>query len=180
MAAGSPLSDETMSIGGNRRLALAPEALWLETRGGGGAWVRTRPVAYEEIRAVYRYQARDWGSLAALGAGWVVLTILLLIAAALGALAGTVTAVIIVVLAVLLGGLGAYRVVAVPRKLLRIDAYSGMLVVPNREAGFYRSLASRLPTVPPTEPASAPVAGPIAPDFEPQPTGTEGEPPRVG
>ena len=179
MAPGMPPSDETMSIGGSRRLALAPEALWLETRGGGGTWVRTRPVAYDEIRAVYSYQTRDWGSLAALGAGWVALTVLLLIAAAFGGWSGTITGAVVLVLTVLLAALAAYRVVAVPRKLLRIDAYSGMLVVPNREPGFYRSLASRLPTEPPTEPGSTPVTGTDAPAIGHSPPGTGGEPPRM-
>jgi hypothetical protein len=171
--------DETMTIGGSRRLALAPEALWLETRGGGGAWVRTRPVAYDEIRAVYSYQARDWSSVGILSACWLVLTILLLLLAAFGGLSGTLTVAIVAVLAVLLGGLGAYRVIAMPRKLLRIDAYSGMLVVPNRAPGFYRSLASRLPTVPPVEAPAAPVATPDTPDLEFQPPMGEGGPPRA-
>ncbi|HTE19210.1 MAG TPA: hypothetical protein VK689_12615, partial [Armatimonadota bacterium] len=174
---GMPPTEETMRIGGNRRLALAPEALWLETRGGGGAWIRTRPVAYDEIRAVYSYQVRDWGFLAAVGAIWLVLTILMLIAAAFGAATGTVTAAVILVLTVLLGALGAYRVVAAPRKLLRIDAYSGMLVVPNRDGRFYRGLADRLPTAAASD---SPAAQTPNPDVGFRPPATEGEPPPVG
>src|SRR3712207_8168478 len=53
-----------------RSLALAPEALYVETRGAGGIWIRVRGIPYDQVRAVYSYEARDWPFLGAAAAVW--------------------------------------------------------------------------------------------------------------
>ena len=152
------LITERMEISRDRRLSLAPEALLVETRGGTGAWIPARAVGYDEISAVYRYEARDWSYLGMAALYWGVLLLLILITGAVGRWPWELIAVAVGVAALLVGALGAYRVMRVPRKLLRIEAYGGTLVFPDRTPAFFGSLAVRLPQPPP-----APAAPPEAP-----------------
>ncbi|MFN3648965.1 MAG: hypothetical protein ACK47B_05230 [Armatimonadota bacterium] len=155
-----PQQRETMMpISGNRRLLLAPEGLVLEVR-SGSYWARARVIPYADIRAAYQYEVRDWGPLgASIGfiacVGFVVLMLL-----AFEAIGTGVAGLALAVSAVLLLGIGFYRSLTVPRRLLRIEAYSGPMVLPNRGNFFFPALAERLPK----PPAAAP-----APPAEPSP-----------
>ncbi|HEU4753562.1 MAG TPA: hypothetical protein VFU47_10685 [Armatimonadota bacterium] len=151
---------ELMEVGGGRRLAICPEALYVETRGPGGVWLRSRAIPFAEIRAIYRYEVRDWSALALAGLAWLGVLVLVLMIARLGSWPGGLTAAVLALTAVVVGGLGAYRMATAPKRLLRIDAYSGGLVVPNRVPGFYASIAARLPGPSPTAPPEPAVAPP--------------------
>jgi hypothetical protein len=135
---------ETMEIGGGRRLALCPEALYVEAKGPAG-WLRSRAIHYGEIRALYSYQVRDWTSLLVAGGAWMGLTILLLVAGAVLTWPGEMLAVLVLLAGVLIGSAALYRVLTAPRKMLRIEAFSGALVVPDRAPAFFRTLSERLP-----------------------------------
>jgi hypothetical protein len=132
-----------IEIGGGRRLAVAPDALSVDVR-GGGRWIRSRVVPYEDIRAVYRYERLDVTAMVAVAVLWLALVIGLLIwgtisqwgTAALGAGALLLTAV--------LGAVAFIRARTAPARMLRIEAYSGVLLVPDRSADFFRSIAARI------------------------------------
>jgi hypothetical protein len=137
--------DDTLDVGGGRRLSLSPEALLVEIRRGRDAWILSRAIPYDEIRAVYHYEARDWSYLAVAGAYWLGALLLVLVAAAVIRFSTLLLAGSILVVTFLIGGLAVYRVLTVPRPLLRLDAYGGTLVVPGRGTGFFRRLTGRLP-----------------------------------
>jgi hypothetical protein len=166
-------SQETMDVGGGRRIALAPEALFMQARGAAGTWVAMRAVPYDEIRAVYRYEARDWGYLGIALAYWFAAFFLLLIGGLAARWDGWMIGAAVAAATVLLAGLAAYRVVAVPQRLLRIDAYSGALVVRNRAPGFFYQLARRLPA-PETAPRGGTESGSPVPGSESAAPGFEG------
>lgn len=169
---------DAMDIGSGRRLSLAPEALWLENRVSGGAYVRARPVPYEEIQAVYSYEQRDWGALGLAIVAWVVLSVLcLVLAAVLNLSLGPVGALAVsVVLGVALCGLGGYRVAQHPRKMLRIDSHTGSLIVPRTHPRFFLTLGEHLDAARKRNPEALASAPPAAvpgafPGFVPPPPG---------
>src|SRR4051812_19235485 len=124
-------TSETMIVGGGRRLAVAPDALSVEVR-SGGRWIRSRVVPYEDIRAVYRYQLPDTQALVAIALLWLALLVFLLIVGGSARWPGAVLGVSVVGLTVVLGAVGYFRARSAPARKLRIEAYSGVLVVPDR------------------------------------------------
>jgi hypothetical protein len=163
----SSSTDDVMEVGNGRRLALAPQGLLVEARVPSG-WAPARAVDYDEILAVYSFETRDWNAAAvgALLAGGLAGVVFL--GGWLARLPGIVTGIAALVVGLAVAGLGVYRTATRPRRLLRIEAYGGALLVPNRTPDFFGRLAERLPKtpVPPPVPAPAPFEpGPQAPDY---------------
>lgn len=174
MAGGPIPATDAMDVGSGRRLSLAPEAMWLETRAAGGTWVRLRPISYEEIQTVYSFDQRDWAPLGVAVLVWGVLTAVVLIGlAAFSGNLGTVGLLAILLgLGVMLVGFGAYRVATVPRKMLRIDTHTGSLIVPRRHPRFFQTLAEHLEAARKRAPAAVlPMAPPAS---FPPPSGVPG------
>lgn len=142
---------EAVEIGGGRRLATAPDALSVEVK-GRGTWIRSRVVPYEDIRAVYRFEKVDTNALVTLAALWLALLVALLIWSAVAKWNGSTTGIAALAVSLLLGGLAIFRTRTAPARLLRIEAYSGVMVVPDRSAAFFKSVAARI-RVPDTSPA---------------------------
>ena len=136
---------QAMPIGGGRRLALGAEGVTLEVRSPTGAWVTDRLIRYDEIRAVYAYEARDWAYLVVAGGYWVAGLLLWAFAFFFSEWSAPVLWIALAVLTVLAVGLAVYRIMTVPRPLLRIDAYGGPLTVPHGDLAFFRRLSARLP-----------------------------------
>jgi hypothetical protein len=153
-----------MEIGGGRRLAVSRDGLCVESR-SGGTWTRARVIPYDDVRALYRYQTTDWGSLVLLGGLWVVLLLVLLVAAAVARWSAGLSIGSAAALTVLFVVLGIVRGRNVPLRLLRIEAYSGALQVPERSPAFFASLAAQVhPAASPAPEAPSP-----APAVEPPP-----------
>lgn len=140
-----PLPTDAMDIGGARRLSLAPEALWQEAR-SGNAYVRIRPVTYEEIQAVYTYEVRDWSIV-----GWSVLAWAVLLGVTFGVVWGAnlrISALvgwgIVLAVTLLMGGIAAFGVATRTLKMMRIDTHTGSMIVPNKHPRFVLSLRDHL------------------------------------
>lgn len=136
--------EDTMNVGGGRRLALAPDALVVETRSGGG-WRRTSAIPYEDIKAVYRYETRDWSAAWIGAAVWLAALVILLTGGVALRRLDLLAGVFLPIVTVLILGAAAYRVLGVPRGLLRIEAYGASVVAPNRSPGFFYRLRARMP-----------------------------------
>ncbi len=133
-----------MEIGGGRRLSLADSALVVEVR-SGRSWIPARTIGYDEITAVYSYETRDWSYLGVGALYWVLLLMPALIAATVARWPAWSLGVILGALTLVVAGLVTWRISRVPRRLLKLDAYGGILTVPNRQPGFFADLAARLP-----------------------------------
>jgi len=136
-------AEDAMVVGGGRRLAVAPDALSVEVR-GGGKWIRTRVLPYEDIRAVYRYEQLDTRALVALAFVWLVLLVVLLIAGAVAQWPGMTIGLVAIVLTLVLSVLGFVRARTAPARMLRIEAYSGVMIVPDASPTFYQSITARI------------------------------------
>lgn len=134
---------EAMEIGGGRRLAAAPDALSVEVK-GRGTWIRSRVVPYEDIRAVYRFEKVDTNALVTLAGLWVALLVVLLAWGTMARWSEPTVVIALLVVSVILGGLAIFRARTAPARLLRIEAYSGVLIVPDRSAAFFKSIAARI------------------------------------
>jgi len=134
---------EAMLVGGGRRLVVAPDALSVEVQ-GGARWIRSRVVPYEDIRAVYRYQRFDTRTIVAIAVVWLVLLVLLLIAGANAHWPGGALGLSALLLTAALAALGYFRAKNSPERLLRIEAYSGVLVVPDRSPAFFQSISAQI------------------------------------
>lgn len=157
-------ADAVMEIGGGRRLTSADDALSVEVR-GGGAWSRARVVPYEDIRAVYRYETTDWAAVGLLSGLWLLALLAILIAAGIGGWSPTVTLAATGLSTLLVAAVGVLRARSAPARKLKIEAYSGVLVVPDRSSRFFAQLAARLsevraraavPPAPPAQPGVSP------------------------
>lgn len=134
---------EAMVVGGGRRLVAAPDALSVEVR-GGSRWIRSRVVPYDDIRAVYRYQRLDTRTLGAIAVVWLALLVLLLIAGANAHWPGGLLGLSALLLTAALAALGYFRARNTPERLLRIEAYSGVLVVPDHSPAFFQGISARI------------------------------------
>lgn len=162
---------EAMEIGGGRRLAAGPDVLSVDVR-SRGVWVRSRVIPYEDIRAVYRYERLNTKGLVTLSVLWLGLLAVVFIWGTTAGWQGRVVGLAMLLISVVLGSLAFFRARTSPARLLRIEAYSGVLIVPDRSPAFFRSVAARLqpPETPPsgTAPAFAPgVEPPAAPNNSP-------------
>jgi len=146
-------------VGGGRRLSLTPQSLLIEARGAGASWIPARAIDYDEISAVYRYDSRDWGFLGVACAVWLGLSLVIVLAALFLRASPWEVLAVLAVAGVVVGAAAVYRIQRVPRKLLRVEAVGGSLVVADRSSGFFDLLAARLPKPEAGAPAS-PEPGP--------------------
>jgi hypothetical protein len=174
-----------LAVGSGRRLVLTAEALWMESRGAPGDWVRTRAVPFDEVRAAYAYELRDWGLVGAGVLAW--LTLLSVAAAAAGVAGwGRYGMAFLVggsLFTLALAGLVGWRVATVKRSLLRVEAYSGVLEVPLRDIAFFTLLTHRLAAYGESAAASAAPetpAGTVSPSWAPPAGGAPPPPPPPG
>jgi hypothetical protein len=167
-----------MDVGGGRRLTLAPEAMWLETRGGGQTWIRIRAMPYAEIQAVYAYDLRDWAALGWAALGWMVASglffILYMTIGGLPALAGWSVPLLLAAVAV---SLAAYRIASVPRKMLRVDTLTGSLIVRRSHPRFLVTVGEHLAALRARQASVSPPPGFITP---PPPGAFDPPPPAFG
>jgi hypothetical protein len=182
MAGPIPIPTDAMDVGGGRRLSLAPDALWLENR-SGSAYVRIRPITYDQIQTVYTYETRDWSMVGYMA----LLALFLLMVTFIGLASANVnigplySLLIVLVLGGAPMGWGIYHSISVPRKMLRIDTHTGSVIVSNRQPRFSVTLGQHIeatrargparpaapavapPYAPPSSPGYAPPAGPVSP-----------------
>lgn len=164
-----------MDVGGGRRLSLAADALWLENR-SGSAYVRIRPITYDQIQTVYTYETRDWSMLGymALLAFFLLLIVFIGLASANTNIGPLYSLLIVLVLGGAPMGWGIYHSISVPRKMLRIDTHTGSVIVANRQPRFAVTLGqhieatrARRPVPPAAPPAPPPYAPPVPPGYAP-------------
>jgi len=139
-----PWVEAEMDLGGGRRLTVAEDALAMEVRGAGQTWARVRVIPYEDIRALYRYQVTDWSALGLLVTIWLVLLVVLFVAAGLSGWSPTVTLATTGLSTLLILGIAAFRLTRAPSRKLKIEAYSGMLLVADSSPVFFDRLATRV------------------------------------
>ncbi len=159
---------DVMQGRGNRRLALSHEHLLVEVLGPGRRWTPARAIHLMDIRAAYSYEAKDWSPVAVAVLVWIILACVVATVGVMLSWPGPVIALVVAVGLALLLGASIYRVTSVPKRLLRIEAYSGPLVFPNLDQnGFFRRLDARLAM------ARGPVGTPVQPaptlEFSPTP-----------
>jgi hypothetical protein len=137
-------ADAVMNIGGGRRLSAADDALAVEMSGSGGSWTRIRVIPYEDIRALYRFQTTNWGALNTLVMVWIASLGALLIAAGLIGWSSTLTVSTTggVTLLVLL--IAIIQIRSGPARKLKIDAFSGSMLVPDRSPQFFAHLTAQV------------------------------------
>ena len=177
-----PATEDIQALGKGYRLTLTPTELQVQSRLAGGAWIPGRMIRYGEIRAVYRYERRNWSPLAVTATGWLKNQELALAAGEAAGMPAWLRVVIATAPLLLVAGAG-YRVYAVLSPMLKVDAFTGPLVVPARPSAFFQRLGQRVreaaesantaPTSPPSPapwtpgapPPAATLGGPAAPAY---------------
>ena len=149
------LPKASLPITKNSRLAVLDYGLQLQSRLAGNSWNCVRVITWPEVRAVYRYERRNWNPVgAAMGLGFVYMMIVAAVGLALGWRSW-------IILTATLGvpivgtALALVRTLRVLEPMLRVDAYTGPLVVPCREPGFFPQIMATLAAGSPT-PAHVP------------------------
>lgn len=134
----------SMNIGGGRRLTAADDVLVVEARSAGSTWTRVRVIPYEDIRALYRFEATNWRALSLLVTLWIALLAALLLAAGLHGWAPMATAATTGGATLLALLVAVVQARAAPARSLKIEAFSATLVVPDRSPQFCAYLAAQV------------------------------------
>lgn len=135
--------DLTMPLGRARRASLGEFALQLEVR-GREVWIVERTIPYYDIRAVYRYEARDWPVLLPAALTWCGALLLAVLAGSLLGWSQALQVVAMLSATLAIGGVAAYRVACVRRPMIRVTAVDRRLDLPATRPGFFEALAARL------------------------------------
>ena len=138
------LSDEAMAVGGRRWMTVRADGVVTMMRGRSGAWIDLRLVPFRDIRAVYRYYRRDWTVLIVASLMALVVALFVGIFAATFAIGAVGTILSALGALVFIGGLGIARFAMAQLPMVRIHAYSGQMVLEERNPAFYVALAAGL------------------------------------
>lgn len=139
-------SDTILQYSGLRRLALVPEGARVEVRGPRKSWIASHLIRYDQIKAVYRYEMRDWGYAVLLCVCWMAALIVVSIASTVMGDPGYFLLIAMAVVSVGLAAMGAFRIFTKPKRHLRIDIVGQPpMILANRNPAFFYQLASRLP-----------------------------------
>lgn len=135
---------EVLPLSRVRQWAVLPDGMLLSTRAPDGSWVPVRRLGYDDLRLVYRYEVVDWSPIGWASLIWLFLAILTGIGLAVaGVPAEWIWAAAFAELAALIGG-AIYRCLTKKRPMLRFEAYSGELVLPESNPLFFDSLSQAL------------------------------------
>jgi hypothetical protein len=138
------ITGEILPAGSGRQWAVLPDGMLLSTRAPDGSWLPVRRLGYDDLRLVYRFEVVDWTPLGWASLVWLVLGVLTLIGMLLIRVpAEWVWLVVFIELVALIGG-ATYRCQTHKKPMLRFEAYSGELVLPETNPLFFTSVSEAL------------------------------------
>ncbi len=144
MTMSPPPTGEVLPVSKVRQWAVMPDGMLLSTRAPDGNWLPIRRLGYDDIRLVYRFEVVDWGPLGWASLIWILLgTLTLVLLALVKVPAEWMWVVVFLELAALMGG-GVYVCQTKKKPMLRLEAYSGELVLPESNPQFFASLSQAL------------------------------------
>ena len=144
-------------VGSRQRLRVAGRELLVENRLGRDQWDAAYRLALDAIRGVYTYSTPDWAYLWVAAGYFVVLAVVLSIAAVLSQASPAAIGMGALALALIVVGLTAYRVAAVRTTYVRVDTATHALIWRRGAADVLESLLALL-TPPPPDSRFAPPA----------------------
>jgi hypothetical protein len=149
-------SGEVLPISNARQWAVLPDGMLLSTRAPDGTWVPVRRLGYDDLRLVYRFEVVDWSPVGWASLIWLFLAMLTGIGLGLAKVpAEWIFVALFLELVALIGG-AVYRCQTKKKPMLRFEAYSGELVLPESNPQFFTSVSEALASAETWRQAAAP------------------------
>src|SRR5437868_2061995 len=129
MAAVQSKRIKSVNLWGTQRLTLADEALVVEERTPvTGAWQPARRIYYDDIQAVYTYEAADWAYLATAILYGFLGGLALVVVGTTASVSAATWALGLGLLALFIAALAGYRIFLALRPWVRVEAVTGSYV----------------------------------------------------
>jgi hypothetical protein len=156
MTVSPPPSGEVLPISKMRQWAVLPDGMLLSTRAPDGSWLPVRRLGYDDLRMVYRFEVVDWSPVGWASLIWLFLGTLTLIGLLLLKVPAEWAFVAVFLELVALIGGAVYRCQTKKKSMLRFEAYSGELVLPESNPLFFTSVSEALASAETWRHAAAP------------------------